>query len=51
MRVYILDDGWLEGDENWLVAMETYATAQNKQAKINESASDCCSIPDIKEFK
>jgi N-acyl homoserine lactone hydrolase len=30
LRLYILDNGWLEGDSNWIIAMSTVGTLQNK---------------------
>ena len=30
MRLYFLDNGWLEGDINWMVSLHTYGTKQNK---------------------
>lgn len=30
MKLFILDNGWLEGDSNWIVAMSTVGTLQNK---------------------
>lgn len=30
MKLYILDNGWLEGDSNWIVAMSTVGTLENK---------------------
>jgi N-acyl homoserine lactone hydrolase len=30
LKLYILDNGWLEGDSNWIVAMSTVGTLENK---------------------
>jgi glyoxylase-like metal-dependent hydrolase (beta-lactamase superfamily II) len=30
LRLYILDNGWLEGDSNWIVAMSVFGTLENK---------------------
>lgn len=30
MKVYILDTGWFEGDENWFVALSIFGTKENK---------------------
>ena len=29
MKVYILDNGWLECDRNWMVAMSVHGTREN----------------------
>lgn len=34
MKLFILDNGWLEGDSNWIVAMSTVGTLQNKTPPI-----------------
>ncbi|HSV49097.1 MAG TPA: N-acyl homoserine lactonase family protein [Candidatus Acidoferrales bacterium] len=34
MRLFILDNGWLEGDSNWIVAMSVVGTLQNKTPPI-----------------
>lgn len=35
MKVYILDNGWLECDENWMVAMTTYGRNNLKNPQTN----------------
>jgi len=35
MRVYILDNGWLECDQNWMVAMSTLGTKDNPTPSAN----------------
>ena len=30
MKVYVLDNGWLECDANWMVAFSSLATLQDK---------------------
>lgn len=34
MKLYILDNGWLEGDTNWMVAMNVKGTLENKTPHI-----------------
>lgn len=34
MKLYILDNGWLEGDSNWMVAMSVKGTLENKTPRI-----------------
>ncbi len=34
MKLYILDNGWLEGDANWIVAMSVSGTLENKNPLI-----------------
>ncbi|VBB06701.1 metallo-beta-lactamase [Lucifera butyrica] len=33
MKVYVLDNGWLECDANWMVGLSTVATLQNKECR------------------
>lgn len=37
MKAYILDLGWMEGDENWMAALSTYATKENRDVKCRWS--------------
>ena len=34
MKLFILDNGWIEGDSNWLVAMSVSGTLENKTPRI-----------------
>ncbi len=34
LRLYILDNGWLEGDANWIVAMTVFGTLEDKTPPI-----------------
>jgi N-acyl homoserine lactone hydrolase len=34
LRLYILDNGWLEGDSNWIIAMSVVGTQKNKTPPI-----------------
>ena len=34
MKLYILDNGWLEGDSNWIVAMSVYGTLEDKTPPV-----------------
>lgn len=33
MKLYILDNGWMEGDENWIVTLKNYATKDKKNVQ------------------
>lgn len=33
MKVYVLNNGWLECDPNWMVSFSTLATLQDKECK------------------
>jgi N-acyl homoserine lactone hydrolase len=35
LKLFILDNGWLEGDSNWIVAMSVVGTLENKTPHIN----------------
>lgn len=35
MKAYVLDNGWLECDSNWMVAGSTLGTLENKEASTN----------------
>jgi N-acyl homoserine lactone hydrolase len=34
LKLYVLDNGWLEGDSNWIVAMSVCGTLENKTPRV-----------------